>query len=689
MHGSRALFALAIALAAAPALGQDGAGRPLPFSDDLAPPPPLPAPLDRHLAGTLVDFDGARITLRWDWSDERHLDDFDAFVPVRHGLQGGFTREDGRLAGRGTAGLRLRLGMLDDLSVRTDAALLVPHDLGIVLARPDVSDESIVCLVQDRLFTRFDADAGNSNMINKIGGIPATAPGVTEFRYVARSKPPVLARGDEVRLDVLRKGPGTRFVITPPGGAEVALAGKDPDTPMTRFTPGLYVSGGEATFGPLEISGALDAAWCAEHDVLPFVAADLLHPGNRFKGKVRKVAEAVERYVAQDEATPEKERVATAEIAALVGQEDLPLVIRIRAAEALMDVGIADGTVVDRISELLMAGDRPARILAWQVLRPRLPWHFRYEPDAPADTRREAALLIGHYFRERDDALAQGHVFVEGYWHTPSRADAICEDWARAWDWRSPRVRLRTNLPREWAAWYFAALEAGYAEMVRVVGHEPPPGRLPLSVLVFRTKEDFAAFCTANGYAAKAEWGRFTDLDRGVACVTFEKPAAPHWANGQLARLFLHRATGRHWPAWFDEGRSAWFGNPSYGTASWDGTTLEVGRVADGHEAQVLRAAAHAGDLPGVEAFLAEDPRTLDRQARRRWYAQSWALHHWFMREAPEDLRARFGRWQDALVAREASPREVDAEGRRLFQVVFAGKIPQVDAGVLAWIKRL
>ena len=49
-----------------------------------------------------------------------------------------------------------------------------------------------------------DAAAGNANMINKMGGIPATEPGVTEFRYVDRKKPPSLSRGDHVTFDVVR-----------------------------------------------------------------------------------------------------------------------------------------------------------------------------------------------------------------------------------------------------------------------------------------------------------------------------------------------------------------------------------------------------------------------------------------------------------------------------------------------------
>ncbi len=671
------------------AVAQEDDRPPLPYSDDRRPPAPLPVPLDRHFRGELLEFDGKRVRVRWDWSDPTHLEDFDAFVPVRSGLRGGFRIRDGVLVGSGTGGIRLRLGMLSDIEVKTDAKLVDPHDLGIVLCKPDVSDESILCLIQDRFFTRFDAGAGNTNMINKMGGIPSEIAGTTEFRYVNRRPQPKLARGDEIGFEVVRSGAQTSFTILPKTGAPVTLSGKDPDTAMERFTPGLYVSSGAADFGPLEIEGAFDPEWCAGHDVLPHVASDLLHRGNGFKGKVKTAAARVEAYLSQGPDTPEKKIVNSASVAELVGQEDLPLVIRMRAAESLTEKGMADGSVVDRIAELLDAKDRPARLLAWQVLRPQLPWHFNYNPDGTAAERREGAMLVGYYLRERDDALAQSKVFVEGYWYTERRADDVRGVWERAWDIRSPRVRVRTNLPHAWALWYHAALEAGFEEMVRVVGHPPPDESLPLSVLVFRSTEDYETFCTENGHEKRVAWGRFVDLEKNVAFVTFTKKDAPLWSLQQMSKLFLRRATGRYWPTWYDEGRSSWFGNPSYKTATWNGSELEVGRRDECHEFRLLRAAAHGGDADSVSSFLARDPRTLDTKSRRLWYVQAWALHHFLMGEASEDLRGRMARWVQAMEEKELSPREVDAEGRRVFLAMFAGKMEQLETDFLAFLKQL
>src|SRR6185436_1039195 len=84
----------------------------LPFSDDVAPPPPLPVSLDRAFKGEIVDFDGDRVTLRWDWKSSDQLADFESFVPVRSTLRGGFVVGDGHVAADGTAGIRVRMGFL-------------------------------------------------------------------------------------------------------------------------------------------------------------------------------------------------------------------------------------------------------------------------------------------------------------------------------------------------------------------------------------------------------------------------------------------------------------------------------------------------------------------------------------------------------------------------------------------------
>lgn len=664
--------------------------RPLPFSDDVPPPPPLPEPLDRRFRGELLSFDGDRVKLRWTWKSAEELEDFDPFVPVRATVSGGFTWREGALEARETGGLRLRLGMLSDLKVGADAVLHDPHDLGVVLVTPGNSDESILCLVQDRYFTRFDSDAGNATMINKLGGIPASAPGVVEFRYVDRKLKPELGKGHRVHFDVVRNGPVTSFTITPKGEEPVALKGRDTDTPYTKFQPGIYVAGASADFGELVIEGRIDPAWCTENDVLPFVAGDLLHPGNRFAGPAKKAAEAVERFVRQDPAADDpKTLVAPAVVAAFVGDVKLPLVIRMRAAEALADSGGAEGGVAERVARLLDAPDLAARVLAWRVLRPRLPWHFAYVPDAEPARRREAALLVGHYLREHADEEAQGKVFVDGYWYTAARADQIRAVWDTSWDLRTPRVRLRTNLPRRWADWYLAALEAGFAEIVRVVGREPPPERLPLSVFVFATKDDYQVFCAENGYEEKAEWGRFADLDRGVGFETFAERDAPLWSLNLLAKLHTRAATGLSWPGWFEEGRASWFGNPEYRTARFDGTSLTVGLPGRNGAVGVLANLAAQSKMWPTSDFLGKDPRTLQGEDRRVWYAHAWALHAYLMGPAPEEDRRRFADWQTAMERLKASPREVESIGQRLFLSHFQRDLAAFDQRFRAWVQSL
>jgi hypothetical protein len=669
------------------------AQRPLPFCDDPAPPPPLAVPLDRAFRGEIVSFDGERVTLRWDWSTAAHLDDFAPFVPVRATLSGGFSVKDGKLVAEGTGGIRLRLAMLSDLKVDIAGTLRNPHDLGIVLAEPGSSDSSIVCLVQDELFTRFDAPAGNSNMINRLGGEPSANGGMVEFRYIARKLQPKLAAGASVRLTVERKGTETSFTIAPAKGEAETIKGRDNGTPLPSVTPGLYTSGGAAEFGTLTISGKIDTRWCADHGILPYMAADLGHAGNRWKPAEKKLAEQVERFARAAASGDAKNAVPPETVAALVGDVNAPLVVRIRAAEALLDRGEGGSSdaagAESRLAALLDAKDAAARSLAWQVLRGRLPWHFKYETDAAPELRREAATAIAAWLRDRKDREAEGKVYVEGAWLTPEEADRARSTWEKAWEFRTPRIRLRSDLPCAKVRWCLAALEAEYAELVRLVGREPPAASLPLSAFVFKDRASFAEFCNANGYGSRATWGRFADVDRNVSLSTLEASGGTGDLLGQFAKQFHRAATDKVWPAWFDEGRAAWFGSAEYCTSSFDGTTLKVGLRGTGGPIKFLAVDATQSRMPGIADLVAADPRKLTPEQRRTWYAESWALHAWLLGDAPATVRDRFARWQAEMEGVPTTPLDVEEKGRKAFHAHFGDELPAMDTAFRGWVERL
>ncbi len=670
-------------------LASEDTGRALPFGRAERGPPPLPVPLDRWLNAKIVAFDRGRITLRWDWLTASELGDFDRFVPVRGSVDGDFVWSEGELAARGTAGIRLRLGMLSDVRVETTAHLEDPHDLGIVLANPRNPDDSVVCLIQDRLFTRFDPPAGNANMVNRLGAVPAAESGSVEFRYVARSRAPKLAPGDDVTLRVVRKGQKTSFEITPTIGKSRTLRGAEPGTPLNRVVAGLYVSGGSASFGPLEIEGNLDLAWLGEHGVLPHLADDLLNRGNGFKGAALRAAQAVERFAAATPSGESPQTKARERILTLIGDASLPLVVRIRAAEALAGVGPGGTADAARLASLLASPDQPARTLVWQILRPSLPWDFDYRVDLRAEGLSKATTAIVEFLESRSAEEDAGRVFVDGRWLTPKEADAARRDWSHAWELCTPRVRLRTNLDHRWVKSYQGALEAAYAELVRVVGTQPPQDVLPLSVFVFRDKASFATFCNENGYAERAGWTRFSDVDRSACFVAFDEPGAPQAALGQMAKLFLHGVTDGRWPAWFVEGRSAWFGSPNLRTAYWDGRKLEVGRLVQSNNRRLLAEDARKGALPPVAEFLGQDPHQLDERSLRVWYTYAWALHHWLLHESAPRHRQLMSDWQGEMETRGASASDVNAIGEERFLAIFGKDLATLDREFLAWVSGL
>jgi uncharacterized lipoprotein YbaY len=652
----------------------------------------LPTPIDRVLRGHVVSVDPRRVRVRYEWASPDELRDFERFVPVHADLDGEFTVQGGKLRVSGTVGIRHRVALLPDLSVDARATLPDPHDAGVVLADPWFQDRSVVCLVQDRFFTRFDRAAGNSNMINQLGAV-ADARGSMPFRYIARRRDPVIDAGATVHLVVTRKARHTSFDIDLGRGDEQTLAGTDPGTSLKRFCPGLYVAGVAAEFGPLEIEGEMDPDWLRDRRILPQVADDLTGKANGFQGPALRAAQAVEEFargVAAAPAGPAPD-AALDRVAGLLSSKDLPLVVRIRAAEALVATHRAGGLGAgeSRILAALRSEDAPARTLAWQVLRPHLPWHFGYDPTAAAAARAEAAGRVEAYLSECDAKTKAGLVPVEGRWCTPQEADAARADWAHAWDLRGAHVRLRTNLPRASAEDCLKALEAGFEKLVALNGRELQAPAMPLSVLVFSDAAGFRQFCAANGYAERAASGEVADLERGVAILTMQPGADPRAAVGVMARVFLRVATGRRWPAWFEEGRAAWFGDGDYDVAAWQGEKFKVGLPPQGPPAALLASAAAAGRLPSIAEFLATNPAGLDVEAHRLWRAQAWGLHHYLLVGAPHESRIRFTHWFYETSVEDPVPADVDAEGRSTFLATFRSDLSTMDAAFRAWAKQL
>jgi len=160
-------------------------------------------------------------------------------------------------------------------------------------------------------------------------------------------------------------------------------------------------------------------------------------------------------------------------------------------------------------------------------------------------------------------------------------------------------------------------------------------------------------------------------------------------AIGQFAKQFQRFATGKPWPTWFDEGRASWFGNAKYQTVSFDGTTMKVGLRARGQDIEFLKSAAAKETMPGIIDLLVKDPRNLDGEARRIWYAEVWALHAWLMDGAAETYRRRFAEWQSVMDKVPTNPRDVDDVGLKEFLRYFAKDIPEMDWQFREWVKTL
>jgi hypothetical protein len=346
---------------------------------------------------------------------------------------------------------------------------------------------------------------------------------------------------------------------------------------MTRFTPGLYVSGGGADFGQLTIGGKLDPQWCAEHGVLPWFAGNLLHPGNKWKPPDRKLAELVEKYTHQDEATEKnpKNLVAPEAVAPLVGDVKVPLVIP--------SAGGADGQgatrcVAETLATLLDNGKdhRDGRSRGRCFVRV-CRGTSRYEVDAD-EARRGVGAFIAAYLREREDAENQG----KSSWGFAGTRPSARTTSAATGNTRGPALAARPSADRpakKWATWYLAALRAEVPRSSVVGRRAARPRRCRCRSSSLKGRGRLLRVLQRQRLPGEARGGRFgtgrTSLRRSTRTDSRTRSARVASSSTAWRREVLA-------VVWYDEGARRGSTAPKLQDIGFDGTTLSVGIVGHG-----------------------------------------------------------------------------------------------------------
>ena len=228
-------------------------------------------------------------------------------------------------------------------------------------------------------------------------------------------------------------------------------------------------------------------------------------------------------------------------------------------------------------------------------------------------------------------------------------------------------------------------LEQFHAALARLLpaGHFDPT--IPTIVFVFKGEESYRPFKPLLGGRPEGVAGHFQS-GADVNHIAF--PLDPRRRDDSLAtglHEYVHllaKNRFRDAPLWLSEGLAEFYSTLA---VSGDGTKVTLGKPVASH-AQTMRRGAL---MPLAALFSVErdSPHYTEREPRRSFYAQSWALAHYLLEGAPAARRAQFARYLEVLSS-GATPDESLAQSFGGERAALEGEL-KVYAGRSRFLERV
>lgn len=254
----------------------------------------------------------------------------------------------------------------------------------------------------------------------------------------------------------------------------------------------------------------------------------------------------------------------------------------------------------------------------------------------------------------------------------------------------SERVRVRTEGALAEAADLHAMVTALLLPLEDETDGRPTRR---IQVFVFKTRASYGAWLDAASLSQHkvatgvADGATFTAL---VCAEGLPLDTVRGVALHEVSHLFMFGVTPVVMPSWYSEGFAETFGGP--GTYAWNGTSLVAGGLLA--EGSLARIRTEEGYLPWSSVFQGDALKLLqaDKSQALGFYAEAWAIRHWFTEQAPADVKARFRQWEvacrgGALGAEPGRPRDRNtAPAAEAFQRAFGPDLPALEAQFRAWL---
>ena len=215
------------------------------------------------LHGRVEWLKGRRVAVTYDFQSELQLLDFESVNPFTAPARGEWRVEDGKLVMAGSGAFRWKPALDADVTVKFTATPKDGRDTGVVLVEPAMTNRCVVFAIADTFFSNKDVGARpHAHMINCCGVPERGSDRENVFRYVDRTWTPEIVPGQEVTVEIEKRGDRNRMTMK-----DAVLEGTDVGIRLPKIQVALYVLTAKASWTSLRIEGDLDARWLLDNDV--------------------------------------------------------------------------------------------------------------------------------------------------------------------------------------------------------------------------------------------------------------------------------------------------------------------------------------------------------------------------------------------------------------------------------------
>jgi hypothetical protein len=351
-------------------------------------------PLDRYFRGEVAALKGKVVTLRYDFSDAKQVEDWIAGVPfpVDPVAEQGIKWFDEKLEIKGSTGARHKADWTGDLAVTATLVLDGEKDIGGYLTPADGEPDYATFTLNEEYFHKWDGKAGGNHSILKFGKQWREVGSTTDFtgfRYVDQRPPPAPIRAGH-RVTMTFSVVAGKFFLTV---GEFEIKGADRGNKLKEVHAGLYAIKGRVLVDEVVLTGKLSDAWLQKERVELRTEVPIVEGG---PGRLDPATRAVIAGYAEGKST-------AADLVKIAGDSSRPPVAREAAVAALC---AGPKKAVPAVIDLLYGAEEETRAQGISIVKALLGKDYGFNPKGSEESRSAAIRKLNDDLKAHPEWLA-------------------------------------------------------------------------------------------------------------------------------------------------------------------------------------------------------------------------------------------------------------------------------------------